>query len=94
MNGCNNRSACSSTVSNRVRASVRAALVFFRSHVGFCELDVPVAEIVPEEVIQSLHCSVKLITVDRCVEIPRRLVQSRNDPAIVQRSALLEYLRV
>ena len=74
MNGCNNRSACSSTVSNRVRASVRASLCLFRGDVGLCELDVPVAEIVPEEVIQSLHCSMKLVTVNRCIEIARGFV--------------------
>src|SRR6185369_2406729 len=39
----------------------------------------------------SLHCSMKLVCIDSGVEIACCPVQSRNDPAIVKRSALLEY---
>src|ERR1700741_1280139 len=66
----------------------------FRRNVSFCKLDIPVAEIVPEEVIQGLHCSMKLVGIDCGIEISCGVVQSRNDPAIVKRSAWSENLRL
>ncbi len=58
---------------------------FFGGDVCLGQFDVPVAEVVPEEVIQRLHRFVKLVTVERFAHVARGLVQSRKDPAIVQR---------
>ena len=83
MNGCNKRSACSSTVSKRVRAKFFLARRFFRSDVSFGQFDIPIAEVVPEEVIQSLHRFMKLITFQSLAHVASGLIQTREDPAIV-----------
>ena len=54
------------------RASLGARGTFlFGSDVSFRELDIPVAEIVPEDVIKRLDCAMKFIRIDRGVELAR-----------------------
>src|SRR6185369_3642043 len=38
---------------------------FLRSHIVFRELDIPIAEVVPKEVIQRLYCFMELVPSER-----------------------------
>src|SRR5438128_474144 len=58
---------------------------FFSRDIGLDQLDVPITEVIPEEVIESLHRFMKLITPKRLVQVVRSLMQTRDDPTIVQR---------
>ena len=46
----------------------------FGSDIGFREFDIPVAKIVPEEVIERLYRLMKLVRVDRSIQILRGFV--------------------
>ena len=65
------------------RSSFRRS--FFCSHASLRQLDVPVTEIIPEEVIECLYRFMKLITGQRTADVSRCLIQARNNPPIVQR---------
>src|ERR1044072_2618043 len=80
MNGWSRGSACSSTVSTRLRVG--------GSHVRLRQLDVPIAEVVPEEVVERVDSLVELVRLDGRRDLARGLVQARDNPAVVQRPTL------
>src|SRR5882724_7288720 len=65
------------------RASVRH--VGFGGYRRFGKLDVPVTEIIPEKVIESLHHPVKVVLLELTIDVARGSIQPRQDPAIMQR---------
>src|SRR6478672_10979298 len=48
-----------------------------RGHSGFGKLDVPIAEVVPEKVIERLDHAMKVISAELIVNLPSSLVKPR-----------------
>src|SRR5205085_2433436 len=58
---------------------------FGRRHVRLRKLDVPVAEVVPEKMVDGLHGLVEVVALDCVADCTRRAVEARDYPAVVQR---------
>src|SRR5712692_12088793 len=84
MNGCRSRNDRSSTAIKRAR-DAPFGRIDFGGDSCLRQLDVPIAKVVPEKVVERLHDAVKLVGVKLRVDLARRLVEPRKNPAIVQR---------
>src|SRR5882724_1603136 len=76
---------------NRDQASTGLVPFSTRGFVGyirFGQLYIPVAEIIPEEVIEGLDSLVKRIILNRSVDGLSGAVQSRDYPAVMQRESV------
>ena len=62
-------------------------LGLFGGDVVLAQFNVPIAKVVPEKVIKSLHRLVKLVTFQSGANVNGSSIETRNDPTIMQRSA-------
>ena len=81
--GCSSRSAISKTVSRLRQCGVQAGVLL---EAQLLQLQVPVAELVPEEVPQRLRGFVKAVLLDGAVHLLGAAVQAAEDPAVLERN--------
>ena len=58
-------------------------------HSRFRKFDVPIAEVIPEKVIQRLHDAVKFVSLELFVHFACRFIQTRQNPTVVQRKTIM-----
>src|SRR5579863_47883 len=56
-----------------------------RSQSRLNQLEIPVAEFSPEEIVDTIRCLIKTISLERLVHILRGAIEARKNPAVLER---------